>query len=119
MIAHVGVYVKDLKKSEAFYSALLEVVGYQVIFQNDYCLALGKEKCPFFEMYKGDQESTSIHIAFDCSSHEMVDAFYDTALKLGATDNGKPGYRDYFPGYYAAYVVDINGYKLEGLCFRP
>ena len=46
-----------------------------------------------------------------------VDAFHAAALKTGGTDNGKPGVRaDYGPKYYAAFVVDPDGYRLEAYC---
>jgi hypothetical protein len=35
----------------------------------------------------------------------------------GAKDNGEPGLRtDYGPHYYAAYIVDPDGYRLEAYC---
>ncbi|MGC1352074.1 MAG: VOC family protein, partial [Xanthobacteraceae bacterium] len=38
-------------------------------------------------------------------------------LKSGGSDNGKPGPRaDYGPGYYAAFVIDPDGYRLEAHC---
>ena len=44
-------------------------------------------------------------------------AFYKAALKAGGEDNGKPGIRtDYTQPYYAAFVVDPDGYRLEAYC---
>jgi len=42
-----------------------------------------------------------------------VDAFYNTALQNGGTDEGAPGPRDYHPNYYGAYVRDLDGNKLN------
>ena len=48
---------------------------------------------------------------------DAVDAFHAAALKAGGSDNGKPGLRaDYGPNYYAAFVVDPDGYRLEAYC---
>lgn len=35
--------------------------------------------------------------------------------KYGAVDNGKPGLREYRPGYYAAFVLDPVGNNVEVL----
>ncbi|MFN8771234.1 MAG: hypothetical protein ACK5Z5_03780 [Neisseriaceae bacterium] len=48
MISHIGIYVENLKDSSKFYSSLLETIGYQVIFENDFCVAFGKENTPYF-----------------------------------------------------------------------
>ena len=46
-----------------------------------------------------------------------VDAFYRAALEHGGKDNGGPGKREHYgPGYYAAFVVDPDGYRLEAHC---
>lgn len=48
-------------------------------------------------------------------SNEFVEFFYKEALFLGAEGNGAPGYRDYCLGYYAAFVLDLNGHNLEAV----
>lgn len=59
------------------------------------------------------------HLAFNASSHEAVDAFHAAALRAGGTDNGPPGIRPHYgPGYYAAFVIDPDGYPLEAVCQR-
>ena len=46
-----------------------------------------------------------MHLAFEAKSKDEVHAFYQTALEAGGRDNRGPGYRkDYWPGYYAAFV---------------
>jgi 23S rRNA-intervening sequence protein len=117
MIAHIGIYVESLKDSSEFYTSLLEAIGWSVLFKNDCCVAFGKGDIPFFEIYTGKAASSPIHIAFECTSQEEVKTFYNTAIQLNARDNGEPGYRDYFPHYYASYVIDLNGHNLEGLHF--
>lgn len=115
MIAHIGLYVKNLKDSGAFYIPALKTIGYELIIQNDLCIALGKGGIPFFEIYTGKPFISPVHIAFECKSKEEVELFYNTLIQLGAIDNGAPGYRNYFPGYYASFVIDPNGHNLEAL----
>jgi len=58
------------------------------------------------------------HVAFEAKNKEEVEAFYKTALEVGAKDNGGPGYRkEYWPGYYAAFVHDLDGHNIEVVWF--
>jgi len=57
---------------------------------------------------------SGLHFCFTAPDRRSVDAFHTAALKTGGGDNGKPGLRDdYGPGYYAAFVVDPDGYRIE------
>ena len=65
---------------------------------------------------KPDMES-GLHFCFVAKDRAGVDAFHAEALKLGGKDNGKPGVRaDYSPKYYAAFVIDPDGYRIEAYC---
>lgn len=114
-IGHLGFYVEDLKKSDNFYRPLLQVIGMEVIFELPACIACGFRGRPYFEIYTGKPKTSPFHIVFEVPQKELVHAFYEQALKLGAQDNGAPGYRKYFPGYYAAFVIDPDGHNLEAL----
>lgn len=58
------------------------------------------------------------HIAFRCNSQDHVDTTYETAIKHGGTDNGKPGLRPaYTEKNYAAFFIDPCGNKLEAVFF--
>lgn len=115
MIGHIGFYVDDLEQSDAFYQPLLKVVGYEIIFTIPNCIAYGIGGVPMLEIYTGKPKSSGIHIAFNVKDKDSVKQFYNVALSLGAKDNGAPGYRDYFPNYYASFVIDPNGHNLEAL----
>lgn len=115
MLDHIGIYVDSLAESDKFYRPLLKKIGYEVIFERPQCIAYGVDGAPLFEIYTGKQASSTLHIAFQVKSKELVGAFHKEALILGAQDNGIPGYRDYCPGYYAAFVLDLNGHNLEAV----
>ena len=56
-------------------------------------------------------------ICFRAATRQGVDKFHRAALAAGGRDNGKPGLRaDYGDNYYAAYVIDPSGYRLEAYC---
>jgi predicted lactoylglutathione lyase len=58
-----------------------------------------------------------IHVAFRAETREMVQAFYEAALKVGGRDNGVPGLRShYHPDYYGAFVLDPDGHNIEAVC---
>jgi catechol 2,3-dioxygenase-like lactoylglutathione lyase family enzyme len=54
------------------------------------------------------------HLAFIAPSREAVDRFHAAAIEYGGFDQGAPGLRpQYGSDYYAAFVLDPDGYKLE------
>jgi catechol 2,3-dioxygenase-like lactoylglutathione lyase family enzyme len=57
------------------------------------------------------------HLAFEAASRAQVEAFHAAALAAGAKDNGGPGYREYSPGYYAAFVRDPDGHNIEAVWY--
>jgi catechol 2,3-dioxygenase-like lactoylglutathione lyase family enzyme len=59
-------------------------------------------------------EKSGLHFSFAAPTQDSVDAFHTAAVAAGAKDNGSPGPRpDYGPGYYAAFVIDPDGYRIE------
>jgi predicted lactoylglutathione lyase len=60
-----------------------------------------------------------LHLAFQASTRQQVEAFHKAALAAGAKDNGGPGYRDYSPGYYAAFALDPDGHNIEAVWYDP
>jgi catechol 2,3-dioxygenase-like lactoylglutathione lyase family enzyme len=125
MIDHVSYAVKNFKNSVSFYDITLALLGYeQVMHVRDDVALYGQKgtKKPYFTIVAGGNPSESIgntrgfHLAFKAPSKEAVDAWYAKAIELGAKDNGKPGYRThYHPGYYAAFVIDQNGWRIEAV----
>jgi predicted lactoylglutathione lyase len=61
---------------------------------------------------------TPLHLAFEAKSRQEVEAFHEAALAAGGKDNGEPGYRaEYWPGYYAAFVHDLDGNNVEAVWY--
>jgi catechol 2,3-dioxygenase-like lactoylglutathione lyase family enzyme len=60
------------------------------------------------------------HICFAALTASAVDAFHRAGMAAGGEDNGPPGLRpNYGPGYYAAFLVDPDGFRLEAYCKVP
>ena len=123
MIDHVTIRVSDLQKSKAFYDKVLAKLDLKIVLgsDNEGYWGYGAKEDPIFEISNPDKNNPPhkrIHIAFKAKNKEMVDAFYETAIAEGATDNGKPGLRpQYTPTYYAAFVRDFDGNNIEACVY--
>ncbi|TMJ31335.1 MAG: VOC family protein [Alphaproteobacteria bacterium] len=121
MFDHVSIGVSDIKRAGTFYDAVLKPLDVTRLSDGESALGYGEKNAGLWLLasnkpVKPDRES-GLHFCFQAKSRAAVDAFHAAALKAGATDNGKPGVRaDYSPKYYAAFVVDPDGYRIEAYC---
>ena len=116
MIAHTTLTVSDYRKSKAFFSKALAPLGYTSNMEDGEAAGFNDGKNTDF--WIGKKASViPLHIAFEAHSAEQVRAFHKAALAAGGKDNGKPGYRDYWPGYYAAFVLDPDGNNVEAVWY--
>jgi catechol 2,3-dioxygenase-like lactoylglutathione lyase family enzyme len=118
MIDHVSIGVRDLKRSRRFYDAALAALGYACRSPGENSLGYGRDREDFWvlavERPVAADKGSGLHLCFKADGREAVDAFHAAALKSGGKDNGGPGLRaDYGAGYYAAFVIDPDGYRLE------
>ena len=116
MIAHTSVPVSDFAKSKAFYIAALAPLGYRNNMEYDDDVGFNDGKNTDFWIGRKSPVVPE-HIAFEASNRKQVEEFYKAALAAGGKDNGKPGYRDYWPGYYAAFVYDPDGNNVEAVWY--
>ena len=118
MLSHVSIGVKDLAKARGFYDAALKPLGYKCLVEGGEYAGSGANT-PELWLLAAKQpvapnQAPGLHFCFDAASRSAVDSFHAAALKTGGRDNGKPGLRaDYGENYYAAFVVDPDGYRLE------
>jgi len=124
MINHLSIGVSNIARTKGFYDAVLQPLGYACLSSSDTSLGYGKESVVLWISHtkspvKADPAS-GLHFCFDAPNRKSVDAFHKAALAAGGCDNGKPGLRrDYGDDYYAAFVIDPDGYRLEAYCGRP
>jgi catechol 2,3-dioxygenase-like lactoylglutathione lyase family enzyme len=114
LLDHVGVAVRDVEASRAFYTAVLEPLGIPVTDAAD-----GGFSADELFVAGGRPPTTGLHLAFQAESRDVVDRFHAAALAAGAVDNGAPGERAYHPGYYAAYALDPDGNNVEAVYHGP
>ncbi|HEV8390889.1 MAG TPA: VOC family protein [Dongiaceae bacterium] len=121
MLGHLSFGVADLDKAAAFYDGVLGALGYVRVWSNaeavGYGAAGGNDKLALFARPgPASPPGAGFHLAFDAPSRASVDAFHAAALRLGGRDQGAPGTRPHYgPTYYAAFVTDPDGHKLEAV----
>ena len=121
MIDHVSIGVHDVPTTKAFYDAALKPLGYACLSASEGSLGYGKDRVAFWisastSPVPSDPQS-GLHFCFTAPARKCVDAFHKAAIAHGGRDNGKPGLRaDYGANYYAAFVVDPDGYRIEAYC---
>ncbi len=124
MIDHVSVGVRDLAAAARFYDAVLSVIGYVKLDDREKTKGWGKpgKHSEFWinarpEMTKVSADSGT-HICLRAKNSELVDAFFVAAMKAGGVSDGDPGLRPEFgDGYYAAFVRDLDGNRIEAVTF--
>ncbi|WP_394839444.1 VOC family protein [Pendulispora rubella] len=123
MFDHVSLGVADLERSAAFYDAALAALGYVRLWRNARSVGYGPEgftgEAPLAILRQGAEAKTpgpGFHLAFVARSREAVDRFHAAAVAAGGVDEGKPGVREHYDaGYYAAFVRDPDGHRLEAV----
>jgi predicted lactoylglutathione lyase len=116
MIAHTTLHVSDYGRAKTFYAKALEPLGYRNNMEFGEAAGFNDGQNTDFWIARAT-EVTPMHIAFEANSAEEVQAFHRAAIAAGAKDNGAPGYRDYWPGYYAAFVYDADGHNVEAVWY--
>jgi catechol 2,3-dioxygenase-like lactoylglutathione lyase family enzyme len=127
MLHHISFGVANIERAAAFYDAVLAPLGYVRVWEDlrpgelDQAVGYGRAG-------EGDNFAIKLrtagqlapgpgsHLAFAAPSLEAVRTFHAAALAHGGHDNGAPGLRpDYGPNYYAAFVIDPDGYPIEAV----
>jgi catechol 2,3-dioxygenase-like lactoylglutathione lyase family enzyme len=118
MIDHVGFEVADLARSARFYDALFSRLGIRRIHEFEAAIAYGSHEPRFWIVSRGRPPAPGYgHCAIQASGRVAVDAAYAAALEAGGRDDGvggPPSLRpQYGPRYYAAYLLDPDGLRVE------
>jgi catechol 2,3-dioxygenase-like lactoylglutathione lyase family enzyme len=125
MIDHISVAVRDLGAAESFYSTLLAPLGIAKLREwPGAAIGFGKKYPEFWINRRADMSrvatDSGVHICLRAPDTGAVDAFHAAALKAGGTSDGAPGSRpEYYAQYYAAFIRDPDGNRIEAVTFLP
>lgn len=123
VIDHVSIPVRDIKRSGAFYDAVLAVIGLtRTASGNDFAGygTLPDLPCNFWLLEQTEANAAKpglgLHISFSAKDRQQVHAFHATALAHGGRDAGQPGTRPHYSsGFYGSFVFDPDGVKIEAV----
>jgi catechol 2,3-dioxygenase-like lactoylglutathione lyase family enzyme len=107
---HVDLHASDYAESVRFYETVLAPLGIPKLYEH-------AEGACFTNLNIVDRRppTQNLHLCFYARHKEQIDAFHRAGVEAGFRSNGAPGYRDYAPGYYAAYLLDPDGNNVEAL----
>jgi len=123
MIDHVSIAVRDLGNAEPFYAALLAPLGMRKLREwPNAAIGFGKTYPEFWINLRVSmaavEEGSGVHICLRAKATGEVDAFHAAALIAGGRSDGAPGLRPHDRvRYYAAFVRDPDGNRIEAVTF--
>ncbi len=120
MLGHLSFGVRDLTRAVAFYDPVMAAIGFVRVWSDATAAGYGPpgggDKLALKLREGAAPPGVGFHLAFDVADHDTVDRFHAVALAHGGTSDGAPGLRPHYsPTYYAAFVTDSEGYKLEAV----
>ncbi|CAP66907.1 uncharacterized protein PODANS_4_6030 [Podospora anserina S mat+] len=133
-LGHISIGVRDYVVSRAFYTAVLAPLGLRLVYDSGpvsdpstgkvRTLGYGPDEehelLNIFEHQDAATPGPGFHIAFNAPTRQAVVDFHAKAIEFGGTDNGTPGVREHYGrNYFAAFVVDPDGWRLEAVCKVP
>jgi catechol 2,3-dioxygenase-like lactoylglutathione lyase family enzyme len=120
MIDHVSIAVRDLAASTRFYDAVLGTLGMTRLETRPATVGFGKSYPEFWLNLRKDMPALGdgAHVCLRARSTEAVNAFHAAVLAAGGTSDGAPGLRTHHgEGYYAAFIRDVDGNRIEAVTF--
>ena len=115
-IDHLWIGVRDLARSEAFYTALSPHLGLRPGRRWDDGVQFRGPWATFSVVADGRPATEELHMAFPAPDRVTVENFHSAATEAGYASNGEPGERPrYEPGYYAAFILDPDGNNIESV----
>ena len=124
MLDHVSITISDIAAAERFYDAIMRALGVVKVGRRDDWLGYGDRARPdhadriYLTIRKGPkpEEAFGRHWCFKAASRSEVDAFWGAGIAAGGTSEGPPGLRHYHAAYYAAFLRDPDGNRVEAVC---
>ena len=126
MLDHVSITVSDIAAAERFYDAIMKTLDVVKVGRRDGWLGYGERARSayperiYLTIRKGPkpEEAFGRHWCFKAASRTEVDAFWGAGIAAGGTSEGPPGLRHYHAAYYATFLRDPDGNRVEAVCHR-
>ena len=125
MLDHVSITVTNIDAAERFYDAIMSAMGVPKERRSELRLGYG-ERCDgdhperiYLSIKVGSQpdDAPARHWCFKAQNRATVNAFWKAGMANGGTNNGPPGVREiYHASYYAAFLIDPSGNRVEAVC---
>jgi catechol 2,3-dioxygenase-like lactoylglutathione lyase family enzyme/quinol monooxygenase YgiN len=110
VVDHLDLHVSNFAESVRFYETILAPLAIPKLYEREDAACF-----THVNVVAQTPPTKELHLCFYARSKEEVDAFHRLGVEAGFRSNGAPGYRDYAPGYYAAYLLDPDGNNVEAL----
>jgi catechol 2,3-dioxygenase-like lactoylglutathione lyase family enzyme len=122
VIDHVSIGVSDLNRAARFYEQTLAPLGLTRLVTRPATAGFGKSYPEFWINVRAGmvpvQGDCGGHICLRAKSTGEVDAFHAAALSAGGRSDGAPGLRPHDRvRYYAAFIIDPDGNRIEAVTF--
>src|SRR3984893_7359783 len=122
MIDHISVGVRDLERAARFYEATLAALGLARLVTRPATIGFGKNYPEFWINLRAGmaplEPGSGAHICLRAKSAGEVGGVHAAALAAGGRSDGAPGLRPHDRvRYYAAFVVDPDGNRIEAVTF--
>lgn len=122
MIDHVSIPVSDLARAAQFYDQVLAPLGHARLVERSATIGYGKTYPEFWlnlrESHTPENRRSGSHTALRARDKRAVHEFHEQALANGGSCDGPPGPREATnPGYYAAFISDLDGNRVEAVTF--
>lgn len=123
MIDHVSLALTDLERSRRFYDAALAPLGIVALPSDGRKASYERDGRDDFTLIRSGTKPDALdgsHTCFSALTREAVRAFHREGLAAGGQDDGAPGLRpQYSPVYYAAFLIDPDGHRVEAVTRAP
>jgi catechol 2,3-dioxygenase-like lactoylglutathione lyase family enzyme len=123
LLDHVSITVRNLSAVKPFYLAVMSALGAAAAYNRADAIGFGERNRPdddvhtYLSVFESKHASPDPrrHWCFRAASEAQVNAFHAAGLAAGGTNEGAPGLRNYHPQYYAAFLLDPEGNKIEAV----